>query len=73
VRQHHHDLDNTTMVFRACDADKTEWTYSRESITYVTEDFNITHLIPPEEQIHELDVQARRLPQQPRQVPLLRR
>jgi hypothetical protein len=56
VRQHHHDLDNTTMVFRACDADKTEWTYSRESITYVTEDFNITHLIPPEEQIHELDV-----------------
>jgi hypothetical protein len=56
VRQYVHDLDNTTMIFRACDEDKTEWTYSRENITYVTEDFNITHLIPPEEQIHELDV-----------------
>jgi hypothetical protein len=59
VRTYRHDLDNTTMVFRACDADYSMWSYSRASFTYTKEDFNITHLIPPEEQIRKLDVTKR--------------
>jgi hypothetical protein len=56
VRTYRHDLDNTTITFRACDDGKSMWAYSREKFVYVEEDFNITHLIPPEEQIKELDV-----------------
>jgi hypothetical protein len=56
VRTYHHDLDNSEITFRACDDDKNNWAYSRSDFKYIKEDFNITHLIPPEEQIHELDV-----------------
>jgi hypothetical protein len=56
VRTYHHDLDNTTLTFRACDDNKQNWAYTRTSFKYKKEVFNITHLIPPQEQIHELDV-----------------
>ena len=56
VRTYHHDLDNSTLTFRACDSFRTKWAYTREGFAYTVEDFNIAHLIPPEEQIHKLDV-----------------
>jgi hypothetical protein len=56
VRTYHHDLDNTTLTFRACDDDKANWAYGRQPFEYSEEVFNITHLIPPVDQIHQLDV-----------------
>ena len=56
VRTYRHDLDNTILTFRACDAGQSKWAYSRQSFNYVEQDFNITHLIPPEEQIKKLDL-----------------
>jgi hypothetical protein len=54
-RTYRHDLDNTTLTYRACDADKAAWAYSRENFVYDQEMFNITEWVPPEERIHELD------------------
>jgi hypothetical protein len=56
VRTYRHDLDNTTLTFRACDADYSMWAYARTHFEFTEADFNITHLIPPEEQVRKLDV-----------------
>merc|ERR1719473_1036361 len=36
-----HDLDNTTITYRACDDDKIAWAYSRVNFVYKEEMFNI--------------------------------
>jgi hypothetical protein len=56
LRTYRHDLDNTELYFAACDDAKSEWSYAHSKFDYVEKDFDIIHLIPPEQQIKQLDV-----------------
>jgi hypothetical protein len=68
VKTYHHDLDNTELYFTACDtADAkdgySKWSYARsgagssepDNFAYDQQEFNIAHLVPPEQQINQLD------------------